>query len=171
MSKRRGLLMAFVTALLAGVAAATLAIAPAHGAGFTPINIWNSSHCMDNPTANAARVQMWSCNGSSPQKWLEGFNPQTGLFTFTNQNSRWCVTAPAGGPGAVTMAPCDASAAAQQWSVFFADNPLGPPSGWYDVWQNASSGLCLTTNSVANGTVLQMAGCDPSDQYDRWHQQ
>jgi hypothetical protein len=167
MSKRRGLFVALVTALLAGTASAA-AIAPAQAAGFTPINIWNSSHCMDNATENAAKVQMWSCNGGSQQNWLEGFNGQT--FTFTNQRTGWCVTAPASGPGAATMAPC-VSAPNQEWIVFFADNPLGPPSGWYDVWQNESSGLCLTTPSVGNGTVLQMTGCDPSDQYDRWHQQ
>jgi hypothetical protein len=69
------------------------------------------------------------------------------------------------------MAFCDAAATTQQWRVFFADNPLGPPSGWYDVWQNVSSGLCLSTPSVRNGTLLETTPCDPSDQYDRWHQQ
>jgi hypothetical protein len=162
--------MAIGAALLA-MTATTLALAPAQAAGFTPINIWNSSHCMDNDTGNASKIQMWSCSGGSEQNWLEGFNTSTGLFTFTNQRTGWCVTAPASGTGPVAMAPCNAAATTQQWRVFFADNPLGPPSGWYDVWQNVSSGFCLTTPSVGNGTVLQMNDCDPSDQYDRWHQQ
>ena len=28
-----------------------------------------------------------------------------------------------------------------------------------------------TTSSVRNGTLLETTPCDPSDQYDRWHQQ
>lgn len=170
MLRHRKLLGALGTAMLA-MTAVTAAIAPAQAAGFTPINIWNSSHCMDNATENFAKVQMWSCNGGSQQNWLEGFNPQTGLFTFTNQHTGWCVTAPATGPGTATMATCNPLDPAQQWHVYFADNPLGPPSGWYDVWQNSSSGYCLTTPSVGNGTVLQTTTCDPSDQNDRWHQQ
>jgi hypothetical protein len=80
---------------------------------------------------------MWSCTGGAEQNWLEGFNTQTDLFTFTNQNTGLCITAPASGPGTVVMAFCNAAAATQQWSVYAADNPLGPPSGWYDVWQNS----------------------------------
>jgi hypothetical protein len=169
MSKRRSML-ALVTAALAMLAIA-VAGAPAQAAGFTPINVWNSSHCLDNATENAAKLQMWSCTGGSEQRWLEGFNTQTGLFTFTNSNTGRCITAPASGAGTVTVQFCDAAATTQQWRVFFADNPLGPPSGWYDVWQNVSSGLCLSTPSVRNGTLVQTTPCDPSDQYDRWHQQ
>ncbi|MBD0742698.1 hypothetical protein BG418_14580 [Streptomyces sp. CBMA152] len=168
-SGRRSLL-ALVTAVFA-VLVIAMTGAPAHADGFSPINVWNSSHCLDNATENAAKLQMWSCTGGSEQKWLEGFNTQTGLFTFTNQHTGRCITAPASGPGTVVMAFCNAADPTQQWNVFFADNPNGPPSGWYDVWQNASSGLCLSTPSVRNGTLLQTTPCDPSDQYDRWHQQ
>lgn len=161
--------------LLAGTAAtATIAVAgaPAQAAGFSQINVWNSSHCLDNATENAAKLQMWSCSGGGPQqKWLEGFNTQTGFFTFTNQNTGRCITAPSVGAGTVTMTLCDANATTQQWRVFAADNPLGPPSGWYDVWQNVASGFCLSTPSVANGTLVQTTQCDPSDQNERWHQQ
>ncbi|MFE9597331.1 RICIN domain-containing protein [Streptomyces hokutonensis] len=162
---------ALVTAVLAILALAWAGGSPAQAAGFTPINVWNSSHCLDNATENAAKLQMWSCTGGAEQKWLEGFNTQTGLFTFTNQNTGRCITAPASGTGTVTMAFCNAAATNQQWRVYFADNPLGPPSGWYDVWQNVSSGYCLSTPSVGNGTLIQTTPCDPSDQYDRWHQQ
>jgi len=171
MSKRRSL-FALVTAALA-VSTAALAGGPAQAAGFSPINVWNSSHCLDNATENAAKLQMWSCTGGPEQRWLEGFNTQTGLFNFRNQNTGRCITAPASGEGTVVMAFCDESNTdpTQQWRVYFADNPLGPPSGWFDVWQNVSSGLCLGTPSVANGTRLQTVDCDPSDQYLRWHQQ
>jgi hypothetical protein len=168
-SKRRSLL-ALATAVPALLAVAVTGT-PAQAAGFTPINVWNSSHCLDNATENAAKLQMWSCTGGPEQRWLEGFNTQTGLFTFTNQNTGRCITAPASGTGTVTMAFCNAAAANQQWRVYFADNPLGPPSGWYDVWQNVSSGYCLSTPSVGNGTLIQTTPCDPSDLYDRWHQQ
>ncbi|MBT2384324.1 ricin-type beta-trefoil lectin domain protein [Streptomyces sp. ISL-11] len=170
MSIRRRL-FAFVTAVLAMPALSVAAGAPAQAAGFSPINVWNSSHCLDNATENATKLQMWSCGSGSEQKWLDGFNTQTRLFTFTNARTGRCITAPASGSGTVTMAFCDAAATTQQWRVFFADNPNGPPSGWYDVWQNASSGLCLSTPSVRNGTLVQTTPCDPSDQYDRWHKQ
>ncbi|MET7298528.1 ricin-type beta-trefoil lectin domain protein [Embleya sp. NPDC005575] len=169
MSLRRSL-FALVTAVSA-MLAVTVAGSPAQAAGFSPINVWNSSHCLDNATENAAKLQMWSCSGASEQKWLEGFNTQTGLFTFTNQRTGRCITAPASGAGTVTMAFCNAAATTQQWRVYYADNPSGPPSGWYDVWQNVSSGLCLSTPSVANGTLVKTTPCDPSDLYDRWHQQ
>ncbi|MFF0744774.1 RICIN domain-containing protein [Streptomyces sp. NPDC004111] len=160
---------------LVGTAFTVLAVAvtgaPAQAAGFTPINIWNSTHCLDNATQNASKLQMWSCSGASEQKWLDGFNTQTGLFTFTNQRTGRCITAPASGAGTVTVQFCNAAAATQQWRVFFADNPNGPPSGWYDVWQNVASGLCLSTPSVGNGTLVQTTSCDPSDLYDRWHKQ
>ena len=170
MSTRRRL-SALVTALLAVLALAWAGGSPAQAAGFAPINVWNSSHCLDNATENSAKLQMYSCSGNVQQKWLAGFNTQTSLFTFTNQNTGLCITAPSSGPGTVTMASCNAAATNQQWSVYFADNPLGPPSGWYDVWQNASSGYCLATDSVGNGTLPVMETCDPSDQYHRWHLQ
>jgi Ricin-type beta-trefoil lectin domain len=170
MSNRRSLFIALVTAPLA-MLAITMAAAPAQAAGPTPINAWNKNNCLDNATENASKIQMWSCTGGSEQKWLEGSGTQTSLFTFTNSHTRWCITAPAVGAGTVTMAPCDAAATTQQWRVFFADNPLGPPSGWYDVWQNAASGLCLETPSLRNGTVLQTAPCDASNLLQRWHQQ
>ncbi|TDU01680.1 ricin-type beta-trefoil lectin protein [Streptomyces sp. 846.5] len=167
---RRRTLLALGTAVPA-LLAVVLAGPPAQAAGFTPINIWNSSHCLDNATENASKLQMWNCTGGSEQRWLEGFNTQTGLFTFTNQHTGLCITAPAWGTGTATMQFCDAGAANQQWSVFAADNPVNPSAGWYDVWQNASSGYCLTTPSVGNGTLVQTTACDPADHYDRWHQQ
>jgi hypothetical protein len=146
--------------------------APAQAAGFSQINIWNSGHCLDNAKDNASKLIVWSCSGGGPQqRWHEGFNTQTGLFTFTNENTGRCITAPAAGTGTITMAFCDAAATTQQWRVFAADNPLGPPSGWYDVWQNVSSGFCLTTPSDANDTIVQAWTCEPDDKYDRWHQQ
>jgi hypothetical protein len=163
-------LFALVTAVLP-MLAITVVGTPAQAQGFSPINVWNSSHCLDNATENASKLQMWSCTGGSEQKWLEGFNSQTGLYTFFNQHTGRCIAAPASGDGTVTMEFCDAAATNQQWNVYFADNPLGPPSGWYQVWQNAASGLCLATSSVRNGTLPQTLPCDPSDQYFRWHQQ
>ncbi|WP_234386083.1 RICIN domain-containing protein [Streptomyces sp. ERV7] len=168
-SRRRGLL-GLVTAVSA-VLVTGLTGPPAQAVGFTRINVWNSTHCLDNATQNAAKLQMWSCGSGSEQKWLEGFNTQTALFTFTNQRTGRCITAPAWGPGTVTVQFCNAADPTQQWRVFAADNPNGPPSGWYDVWQNASSGYCLSTPSVGNGTLVQTTVCDPSDQYDRWHTQ
>jgi hypothetical protein len=41
---------------------------------------------LENPAA-LAQHQMWSGGGGSQQNWLEGFNTQTGLFTFTNSRT------------------------------------------------------------------------------------
>jgi hypothetical protein len=153
------------------VLAISMAGTPAQAAGFTPINVWNSSHCLDNATENAAKLHMWSCTGGSEQRWLEGFNTSTGLFTFTNQHTGRCITAPASGTGTVTMAFCNAAAANQQWRVLYAANPSTPSAGWYQVWQNVSSGYCLNTPSVGNGTLVQTWPCDISDHYQKWHQQ
>jgi ricin-type beta-trefoil lectin protein len=163
-NRHRPLVIAVLT--MAAIAAVGV---PAQAQSFRPINVWKSSHCLDNATENNAKLQMWSCSGHSEQTWLEGFDPQTSLFTFQNGHTNWCINAP-GGAGTVTMAPCDGSTN-QQWRVFFADNPLGPPSGWYDIWQNVASGLCLATPSVANGTLPQMETCDLVDQFFRWHSQ
>ena len=83
-------LAATVTAV---VPAAVLSGAPAHATGFTEIGIHSSSHCLDNATENSFVLQMWSCTGGSEQKWLEGFNTNTGNFTFTNQHTGLCVSA------------------------------------------------------------------------------
>jgi hypothetical protein len=55
MSIRR-LMLALVTAGSAMLAVAA-AGAPAHASGFSPINVWNSSHCLDNATENNAKLQ------------------------------------------------------------------------------------------------------------------
>ncbi|MGH4029618.1 RICIN domain-containing protein [Actinomycetota bacterium Odt1-20B] len=169
MSLRRSLFALFTA--VPAMLALTVTSTPAHAAGFTRINIWNSTHCLDNATENYSKLQMWSCGSGSEQKWLEGFNTQTGLFTFTNQRTGRCITAPASGTGTATVQFCNAADPAQQWRVYFADNPNGPPSGWYDVWQNASSGYCLSTPSVGNGTLVRTISCDSSVLYERWHTQ
>ncbi|GAA1366591.1 hypothetical protein ACFPK5_06635 [Streptomyces beijiangensis] len=69
------------------------------------------------------------------------------------------------------MAYCNAGSTAQQWRVYSADNPTTPPAGWYDVWQNVSSGYCPSTPGVGNSTLVRTIPCDASVQYERWHQQ
>jgi hypothetical protein len=170
MSTRRRL-FALVPTVLAMLAIA-VAAEPAHADGFNPINIWNSSHCLDNATENAAKLQMWSCSGGSEQRWSIGFNSTNpGVSTFKNQRTGRCIAAPAWGPGTVTMAFCDEADPSQHWRGVYADNPLGPPSGWFFVFQNVASGYCLATSSVGNGTLPQTVNCDPSEQYERWHEQ
>ncbi|MER5428501.1 ricin-type beta-trefoil lectin domain protein [Streptomyces sp. NPDC002588] len=164
-------LVALVSAVFAVLAIGWAAGAPAQAVGFAPINVWNGNHCLDNATENASKLQMWNCTGGPEQRWLSVDNSQTSLFTFTNQNTGRCITAPSSGTGTVTMAVCDAAATNQQWRVFFADNPLGPPSGWYDVWQNASSGFCLYTTTVANGNLIRTAPCTAASLNQRWHLQ
>jgi hypothetical protein len=161
-------LFALFTGVLAMLAIA-VAGAPAQAAGFTPINVWNSSHCLDNATENATRLQMWSCTGGSEQRWLRSAGGQADAFTFTNQNTGRCITAPLA-KGSILLLNCNAASIAQQWRVFFEDNPPGS-AGAYQVWQSLSSGYCLTTPSVKNGTLPRAETCDPDDQYDRWHQQ
>lgn len=163
-------LFALLTAVLA-LLALSMASAPAQAAGFTPINVWNSSHCLDNATENAAKLHMWSCTGGSEQRWLQGANTTTQMFTFTNQHTGRCITAPASGTGTVVMGVCNAGATTQQWRALYVANPTSPSAGWYVIWQNRSSGYCLSTPSVGNGTLVQTWPCDIDDHYQKWHQQ
>lgn len=170
MSKtRNGLIGLFIAGLATLGLTATGAAAQASTVGFSPINIAGSSHCLDNATENAARLQMWSCTGGSEQNWLEEFNTQTGNWTFVNQRTGRCITAPAVGTGTVYLAPCDPANLAQQWRVGAAGNP-GGSVGWYNIWVNVSSQNCLSTPSVGNGTLVQATACDfYTDPYYRWH--
>ncbi|MGH4031735.1 hypothetical protein ACQB60_22695 [Actinomycetota bacterium Odt1-20B] len=106
---KRFSLFALVAALLA-VLAMAMASAPAQAAGFTPINVGKSSHCLDNATENASKLDF-----------------QAGLFTFTNARTGRCITAPASGAGTVTVQFCDASAAPAGPGTL-RDRPGGGPS-------------------------------------------
>ncbi|MDX3113301.1 RICIN domain-containing protein [Streptomyces scabiei] len=168
MTARRTLISLVITALT--LSAVALTGAPAQAAGATNIRIWGSSHCLDSDVDNAARLQMWSCDGGSDEKWLTEFWG-SGMYRFINQRTGWCVTAPSGlGEGPITLSVCDAfgsTRAVQLWRVY-TTRP-GDPS--VAVWQSTQSGLCMTTPSVANHTIPRTTACDPSDHYDWWQRQ
>lgn len=161
MSKRRALLALVTAALTMPVIA--LAGAPAQAAGFSPISIWNSSHCLDNATENAAKLQMWKCTGGPEQKWLAEFLPGS-MYRFVNQNTGRCITGPTAAHPGLWMDECSILPDTQKWRVFYEE-----PRGLFKVWQNVSNGLCMTTSSVANGTQPQTTACNPSAAYERWH--
>ncbi|MGI5262325.1 RICIN domain-containing protein [Streptomyces angustmyceticus] len=167
MTARRTLISLITTALT--VSAITLASAPAQAAGATNIRIWNSSHCLDSDVDNATRLQMWSCDSGSDEKWLTEYWGG-GQYRFINQRTGRCITAPLGlTTGAITLSPCDPVAstrAVQLWHTY-ATKPGDPTVA---MWQSAQSGLCLTTPSVANRTIPQTLGCDAADRYDWWQQ-
>lgn len=156
--------------IAAAAAAALLVVltaAPARAqSGFKPISIARTDNCLDNATQDAAKLQMWKCSGAQEQNWAQGYTTQHGgAFTFINQRTGNCITGPVSASGPATMAPCDPAAPNQVWTVFYANNP---GSGWFQVYQNVASGLCLSTPSSANGTVLQTTICNSSDINDRW---
>jgi hypothetical protein len=166
MKFRRRLAAVFV----AGTAtAATIGVAgaPAQASSFLEMKIWDSSHCLDNATEDASKLQMWRCSGASEQRWSVPFNSQNGTYSFINERTRRCVQAP-GVQGPIFMNSCDSANTTQQWTIVVAG--AESPGGSYIVWRNNFSGLCLTTPSVADGTRPRAAVCDPSDQYDKWHQ-
>ncbi|MEV5958232.1 RICIN domain-containing protein [Streptomyces sp. NPDC051987] len=166
MFKRRRL-FALVVAILAALGIA-LAGTPAQAASTTEIWILNTRACLDNATENAGKLQMWNCTGGAEQQWAELFNNQTGTVMFVNQNTQWCITAPSGA-GSVVMRPCDTSAPTQQWGTALTSTPVGQPTALFFVIKSAASGLCLWTNTVANGTVPSMAGCGPDGSFnERW---
>ncbi|MFF4278100.1 RICIN domain-containing protein [Streptomyces kronopolitis] len=167
MTARRALISLVTTALT--VSALALAGAPAQAAGATNIRIWGSSHCLDSDVNNAARLQMWSCDSGSDEKWLTEYWG-SGQYRFINQRTGRCITAPSGlTPGSITLSPCDpvvSTRAAQLWHAH-ATKPGDPAVA---MWQSAESGLCMTTPSVGNHTVPKTLGCDASDRYDWWEQ-
>jgi hypothetical protein len=168
MSKRRSLL-ALVTAVLAMLAIG-VAATPAHAAGFSPIKIWHSTHCLDNATQNSAKLQMWSCSGASEQNWSASLNTATGRFMVSNQRTALCISAQSFRGFPVIAQPCDPSAANQQWKLrATGSSPTTNADDHYFVWESVATGLCLTTPSVANGTLVQTTECDLSDPYDYWN--
>jgi hypothetical protein len=161
---KRVSLLAVVLALLAIVAVG----APAQAATYHGMKMWGTNTCLDEAKQNKAIVQSWHCDGGPEQHWSDGFNSQTGQYTFHNQGTNWCITAPASGAGVVTMASCDEAAATQHWTVYSAGSSQA--NGWYDVWKNVSSGLCLTAASVYDGYVPWTTTCDANYSYQRWHE-
>ncbi|MFD0637068.1 RICIN domain-containing protein [Catenulispora yoronensis] len=149
------------------VPAAVVTGAPAQAStGFVKIGIHGSGHCLDNATENNFVLQMWTCGGGSEQRWLEGFNSQTGTYTFTDQNTGWCITEQSATLTRVEMEPCQApTPLAQQWRVFWSTTDTDGP---YKIWQNAASNECLNTSSVGNGTLLRVFPCDLNDHYQKW---
>lgn len=158
----RRALLALVTAALT-VPVIALAGAPAQAAGFSPISIWNSSHCLDNATENAAKLQMWKCTGGPEQKWLAEFLPGS-MYRFVNQNTGRCITGPTAAHPGLWMDECNLLPDTQKWRILYEE-----PRGLFKVWQNASNGQCMTTSSVANGTQPQTTTCNISAAYERWH--
>jgi hypothetical protein len=75
------------------------------------------------------------------------------------------MTAPVWDPGTVTMVDCDSSDYAQEWLVYHVEDTW---AGRYYVWQHAASGNCLSTPSVANGTLIRAIECDPYHHYFWW---
>ncbi|MFD8371227.1 RICIN domain-containing protein [Streptomyces sp. NPDC059688] len=150
------------------LSAVALTGTPAQAAGATNVRVFNSSHCLDSDVDNAARLQMWSCDSGSDEKWWTE-NWGSGRYRFINQRTGYCVTAPPGA-GSITLSICDPATStrpSQLWRVY-ATRPGAPNVA---VWQSTQSYLCLTTPSVANRTIPQAASCDTADQYDWWQQQ
>jgi Ricin-type beta-trefoil lectin domain len=164
MSKRRSLI-----GLMAAIAAAlgfALTIGPAQASTHTEINILGSTHCLDNATEIAAKLQMWSCTGGPEQQWTQLYNNATDTAMLINENTGWCVTAPASGFGSLVMQPCDTSLATQQWTIA----PQDTPSAFFFWLENGASGTerCISSSSVANGTVPYMFTCDPTQTREKW---
>lgn len=163
MSKRRSL-FALVSVLLTTLAVATVAV-PAQAAGFSRMNIWNSTHCLDNATEDDTKLQMWNCGSGSEQKWNKIYNSDYGVYMLSNQHTGRCMTAPLWMPGTATMVECDTADWTQQWYIYHVEDTW---AGRYYVWQNAGNGYCLSTPSVANGTLVQTIECDPYHRYFQW---
>jgi hypothetical protein len=158
---------ALATTVAAVVAAVVVSGGAAQAAPFPyqEIGVFNSSHCLDNATEIDSVLQMWSCTGGDEQQWAENFDPGSDSYTFTNLNTQRCITAPPTGTGRVEMEPCTTPALSQRWRVYAHQSDA---SGFWTAWQNASSGMCLDTPSVANRTVLQALPCDLNVSYQKF---
>jgi hypothetical protein len=146
-----------------GALGLALAAAPAQAADATGIRVAATSHCLDNNPNNPAKLQMWDCNGGSNQQWW--FIADNGAFEVENVATGLCMTAPPGPDGGtVIMAGC-VGAASQQWRF----NTL--PFPYLTIQNNPanSPGLCLWTETIANGHRPSMAGCDTTTSFNnRW---
>lgn len=169
-SRGRAIRSTLVSVLLAAFAIAAVG-SPAQAVSFYSMSVWSTDRCIDSALENGATIQLWSCNRSAQQAWLEGFNQATGNWSFVNGRSGLCLDATQPGPGRVIGAPCEDLDVGQRWKVLVADNPLGPPTGWYQVWQNFN-GFCLYAPNLdpgANGTLLRTAACNVNNAGQRFH--
>jgi hypothetical protein len=160
-------LSAAITALLVALVVG-LNASPAQASGFSPMKIWHSSHCLDNATEDSEKLQMWSCSGAQEQNWSASLNGN-GTYSFSNQRTGRCITAPIPTDRPATMQDCDSGQLTQQWLRYASGNTSGQSSDQYFVWQNMDTKLCLTTPSVGNGTLARTTICDTSDRYDFWN--
>lgn len=166
LSRRVAMLASSAALAVPGVVVAGTAHADA---GYTPIRIFGSSHCLDNATENSAKLQMWNCTGHAEQNWDPQFNSGPQNFTFRNQNTNLCITAPNPGGETVVMSGCSGDPT-QQWKLIYENTPSQQTDGAYSVWEAASlPGWCLNTDSVRNGTTIRIWPCDITAQYQKWH--
>ena len=168
MAKKRGVLVILASALLA-----TLSLVPVAGTAqavtLKQEKVWATNQCLDNAAEDAHRMQVWTCNGGTTQAWEEIFDPAAGTFSFKNARSKMCLAVT--GFNLVVEGQTCTGSSSQKWTVFFADNPLGPPTGWYDVWKNVLTGLCLfvPNPNLPNGTGIETTDCNAGTAAQRWH--
>jgi hypothetical protein len=164
---KRNRVYALLVTLLAALGVA-LAGAPAQAAGDVQISILGENACLDNATENAGKLQLWRCTGGAEQRWIEVVDNTTGRTLFVNKrNSDRCIAAPPGA-GSVVMKICNSGDPTQQWGVSIQSTPPGLPFAVYELLVS-TSGLCLWTDTVRNGTVPSMAGCDGNGSAnERW---
>jgi hypothetical protein len=187
MAGGRRLVSIAVTAL-AAVLMLVIAASPARASsGIDEIVNHRNHKCLDVKTQNPRVLQLWSCSGATEQHWTEGlyyFLPEdpvgTNYATFeVFRNVRYSGCIAVSGTRVYyesSSFACDAYgpfANAVRWTVYYAfndHNPITGAGGWYQVWQNVQSNLCMTLddNNSSNGTGISVTDCDKTSPAQLW---
>ena len=139
----------------------TWTVSAASGAGPTgPVKLDVGGKCLNdvgNHSANGTLASIWSCNGSTAQKWTHA---PDGTLRIHGK----CLVVPGPSPvngDKVALEPCTADAT-QQWRLAYP-RTINPAAGATPVsLLNPGSGMCLDDpgSSTHNGTTVVVWSCD-----------
>jgi hypothetical protein len=148
--KNNALILGFVA--IFAVCGGTIALVLTRAATNSVAVVGIGNKCLDNNQnikANGNRIQLYTCNASSAQKWT--INASTG--TIINNNG-YCLDVKGGSKvaGAVVQLYVCNGTAAQKWKVNASAHTI----------TNPASGLCLDDKQAktANGNPIQMYTCN-----------
>lgn len=145
-------------------------VSPSGGAGYTElVNYATGQHyCLDanlgsGKLYNGDKVQIWSCNGGSNQKWrwngsaLENADTTDGVFCLDATDSTASQIADG---DQIQLWNCNGRPN-QNW---YSTSNANSPDGWRALSNGANRSLCLdgnfSTGALGNGDKVQLWGCN-----------
>ena len=141
-----------------GSASFTWTVTAAPDTGPTgPVRLDLGGKCLNdvgNKSANGTQLDIWTCNGSTAQKWTYGHDQSLRIHGK-------CLTAPAKGNRKVLLEPCT-GAASRQWMLVYPRSVNAKASTIPLALVNPASKWCMADpgSSTTNGTRVVAASCN-----------